>query len=343
MNYKVSVVVPVYNEEKYLHQCITSLLKQTFSSVQIILVDDGSRDSSGEIIDKYAKEYPNIESYHKENGGLPSARNFGLAKVKGEYVAFLDSDDWLEYDTIEILYNIAMKHGKVDVVQFRAFEEASYYIPRNGYYDFSEIKEDLYPHSMPSFTKEGKPSFIRWSSCMRFYRTKMIEDNHLRFREEALTFEDFLFTFDSILVAQSYYFYNEKPLYHVVANPMSMTRNYQPAMLKTCDFIFSVLNTYFDDNFEYSNLFSYYDTMLYFADACITNEMSQKSLISNIIRIKKVLNSSMCKYLRENDGHNVTGWYGKVLQLIKRNSAVYLVYRYKIRKYILRLYGKIKH
>ena len=171
---------------------------------------------------------------------------------------------------------------------------------------------------------------------MRLYRRKMIVDKCLQFRTEALTFEDFLFTFESVLIAQSYYYYNEKPLYHVVANPMSMTRNYQPAMLKTCDYIFSLLHDYFSNSFDYHDSFSYYESMLYFADACITNEMSNESLLSNVIGVKKVLKALMCTYLRKNDGPTVVGWYGKVLQLIKKNSAIYFVYRYKIRKKVVK-------
>lgn len=342
MCYKVSVVVPVYNEEKYLNQCIESLINQTFRSIQIVLVDDGSKDSSGTIIDTYAKQFSNIESYHKKNGGSSSARNFGLSKAKGEYVAFLDSDDWLESDTIEILYNIAVKNGEVDIVQFRAFDEKDYHIPRQGYYDLNQIKEEIYPFTMPSFTEEGQPTYIRWSSCMRFYKKKMIEDNQLQFRTEARTFEDFLFTFESILVAQSYYFYDEKPLYHVVANPMSMSRNYQPAMNSTCDYGFYLIKDYISGCPKYRTWFSYNDTVLYFASACITNELLVDSLVSNALGIKRVLKSPLCVYLRKNNHYSADGWYGKVLELIRKNNAFYFVYRFKTRKKVLATYKKIR-
>lgn len=342
MDYNVSVIVPVYNAEKYLHQCINSLIKQSiFPSIQVLLVDDGSNDSSGNIIDRYANEYKNIESYHKQNGGSSTARNLGINKAQGEYISFLDSDDWLENDAIETLYNIAINNNRVDIIQFRASEKDNYYVLEEGYYGFNEIKNKIYPHLLPSFTSQGKPTSLRWSNCLRFYRLSLLKENNIQYRESAITFEDCLFNVESVLAARSYY-YIDKPLYHVVNNPASKSRNYQPAMFESCDFILKEIQGCLDSSHN-KELFSYYESILYFADACITNEMSQKSLISNIIRIKKVLNSSMCKYLRENDGHNVTGWYGKVLQLIKRNSAVYLVYRYKIRKYILRLYGKIKH
>lgn len=100
----ISVVVPVYNVEKYLERCLNSLLNQTYKNIEIILVDDGSRDSSGSICDNYSKNYENIITIHKNNEGLGYARNTGLEKVKGKYVMFVDSDDYLECEMIENLY-----------------------------------------------------------------------------------------------------------------------------------------------------------------------------------------------------------------------------------------------
>ena len=92
---KVSIIVPVYNTEKYVAKTLDSLVNQTLNSYEIIVVNDGSTDNSQEIIKEYTKKYPNlIQAYYKENGGLGSARNYGLQYAKGEYVGFVDSDDW---------------------------------------------------------------------------------------------------------------------------------------------------------------------------------------------------------------------------------------------------------
>lgn len=96
---KLSVVIPIYNVEKYLRQCIDSILAQTMEDYEIILVDDGSPDKCGEICDEYAEEHDNIFAYHKENGGLSDARNYGLLKASGQYVLFIDSDDYYGEDT----------------------------------------------------------------------------------------------------------------------------------------------------------------------------------------------------------------------------------------------------
>ena len=109
--YKVSVIVPVYNVEKYLEKCLESLVNQTLKSIQIIIVNDGSSDNSQEIIDKYAKQYPNkIFSYIKENGGLGDARNYGLNYAEGEYISFVDSDDWVDEKMFEQMYNYAVQY-----------------------------------------------------------------------------------------------------------------------------------------------------------------------------------------------------------------------------------------
>ena len=112
---KVSVIVPVYNVEKYLEKCLDSLVNQTLKEIEIIIVNDGSPDNSQKIIDKYAKKYKNIKSYIKENGGLSDARNYGLKKATGDYIAFLDSDDYVSIDMYKKMYEKAIS-GNFDMV-----------------------------------------------------------------------------------------------------------------------------------------------------------------------------------------------------------------------------------
>src|SRR5699024_6933853 len=113
---KVSVIVPVYNVEKYIEKCIQTLVNQTLQDLEIIIVNDGSTDNSEKIIKKYKKEYKNIIYVTKENGGLSSARNFGLLYATGEYVAFLDSDDYVDKIIYEKMYNKA-KETNSDYVE----------------------------------------------------------------------------------------------------------------------------------------------------------------------------------------------------------------------------------
>ena len=114
---KISIIVPVYNVEKYLRKCIDSILNQTFKDFELILVDDGSTDDSGKICDEYSLKDSRIKVIHKENGGQSSARNMGLDVAQGEYIGFVDSDDWIEKDMYEILYrNCKMKDGDIGII-----------------------------------------------------------------------------------------------------------------------------------------------------------------------------------------------------------------------------------
>lgn len=108
---KISVIIPVYNSEKYLCACLDSVLEQTYQNLEIILVDDGSKDSSGEICDQYALKYDKITVIHKANEGVSAARNDGLAVATGDWISFIDSDDTMESDMYELLLNVARKHN----------------------------------------------------------------------------------------------------------------------------------------------------------------------------------------------------------------------------------------
>ena len=142
---EVSVVIPVYNVEKFLRDCVDSVLKQTFQGFEIILVDDGATDQSPALCDAYAREYANIRVIHRENGGLSAARNSGLAAAKGKYVYFLDSDDWIIPRALQTLFDIA-KRENADAVLFEAcvVDEDGRPIYHVGYTDYY-YRKIVYP------------------------------------------------------------------------------------------------------------------------------------------------------------------------------------------------------
>ena len=142
---KVSVIVPVYNTEKYLPECIDSLLNQTLDKVEVILINDGSSDNSGRIIDEYAERYPDVVALHQKNQKQGAARNYGLSVAKGEYIAYIDSDDYLVLDALEKLYALASRK-RLDAVSYDAqpfYEEG---VDSNGLevlYDRSGLNIDF--------------------------------------------------------------------------------------------------------------------------------------------------------------------------------------------------------
>ena len=121
VNPKISVIIPVYNAEVYLHRCVDSLLSQSFKDFELLLVDDGSVDSSADICDEYANGDERVRVFHKKNGGVSSARNLGLDNARGEWVVFVDADDWIVDNGFNVDYNILQE----DLILF------PYYISSN--------------------------------------------------------------------------------------------------------------------------------------------------------------------------------------------------------------------
>ena len=121
-NALVSVIVPAYNVEKYIAKCLDSILSQTYTNLEVILIDDGSTDSTGSICDNYARKDERVKVIHQENQGQAVGRNVGLREAKGEWIQFVDSDDWIEPDTLETCYRYAQEYN-VDMVIFRRIKE----------------------------------------------------------------------------------------------------------------------------------------------------------------------------------------------------------------------------
>ena len=119
---KVSIIIPVYNTKKYLEQCVFSIVEQTYQNIEILLVDDGSTDGTSDLCDEIAKKDSRVRVIHKTNGGAATARNLGIDEATGEYVMFVDSDDWLDTDAVENLVEHADKNN-TDVIRFSYVRE----------------------------------------------------------------------------------------------------------------------------------------------------------------------------------------------------------------------------
>lgn len=225
---KVSIIIPVYNVEKYLNKCVQSAINQTLRDIEIILVDDESPDNCPRMCDEYAKQDSRIKVVHKKNGGLGFARNSGLEVATGEYVTFLDSDDFVDLYTYEHLYNIA-KTENLDAVyyKFKRFiyeEEIEQAEPSKEItkYEKENIKELMLDiiASEPSAKVDHK---IQCSSCTAMYRMNIINDNRVRFHSEReLISEDLIFNLDFLKHAKSVVF-NKGEHYHYRVNPTSLT------------------------------------------------------------------------------------------------------------------------
>jgi len=219
---KVSVIVPIYNVEKYLEKCINSLLSQTLEDIQIILVNDGSKDNSGNIAKEYEKNNKDRVIYvEKENGGLSDARNYGLKYATGDFIAFLDSDDYIEKNAYEEMYN-------------KAIEENADYVECDFIWEFpNKIRVDKqYPYK----NKKEMLSFVRVVAWNKLIKRQLITDNNLEF-PKGLRYEDVEFTYKLIPFINKFA-YVDKPFIHYVQREGSIA-NVQNE--RTAE-IFTVLN-----------------------------------------------------------------------------------------------------
>lgn len=209
---KISVIVPVYNVEKYLSRCLESIINQTYKNLEIIIIDDGSFDNSPEICDFYAQKDNRIEVIHKENGGLSSARNAGVDISTGQYITFVDSDDFIRDNYIEYLHDICIKN-KSDIVQCR-FEIGSKD-------DFSEIdleKEEVYIYSNIEALCNRK---LKVTACAKLYRRDIIKGTKFPIgiiNEDDATYYKFIYNASKISITS-------KKLYYYYQSNNSITRN----------------------------------------------------------------------------------------------------------------------
>lgn len=184
----ISVIVPVYNVEKYLSRCIDSIINQTYLDIEVLLIDDGSTDSSGKICDEYAKKDNRIRVFHLENGGVSLARNYGIDKSNGDFICFVDSDDWLEKNALEEMLSFIKEQGvELGIFSFRS--------------EFGKTHKDYFIDELSCTPKElfqnanNLKSFngLVCSPCNKLYKSKIIKDNNLSFNNKIKFGEDFIF------------------------------------------------------------------------------------------------------------------------------------------------------
>lgn len=214
----VSIIVPIYNVEKYLDKCIKSIINQTYSNIEIILVDDGSPDRCGQICDAYAKKDPRIQVLHKKNGGLSDARNEGVKLATGKYLAFVDSDDYIARDLVEKTLSKA-EENQCDMVLYDY-----YYIEPNG----REIRSTVVPdNKVISLETEPLLLLAATSACAKLFRRDFYLNVNCPF-PKGIYFEDLATTSIFFMKARRVYYIKE-PLYYYInrENSIMTGKNYE--------------------------------------------------------------------------------------------------------------------
>ena len=212
---KVSVIVPVYKVEKYLPECIESILAQTFPDFELLLVDDGSPDNSGAICDDYAARDPRIRVFHKENGGVSSARNLGLDNARGEWIAFVDSDDTVGEKYLEMLLDLLRKsNADISLCSWSMMSESGAVSPRKK----CRLRGIEKVGRAVAMYRVQNGSYYEGSPYCRLFSRRSIEENKLCFDEKIKIGEDWLFSTkyfascvkSAVSTAESLYFYRAR-------------------------------------------------------------------------------------------------------------------------------------
>lgn len=209
---KFSVIIPVYNAEKYLDRCISSVTRQTYKDIEIILIDDGSKDRSGTICDEYAKKDDRIKVVHQENLGVSTSRNVGIKKSKAPYIVFVDSDDWIEIYMLDKLNNI-IESSEVDCIIYNL----------NNIIKSNFILENELINSMIRLIKTETIN-PPWN---KVYKRDIIEKYNIQFDKEIQIGEDLLFNIKYISKIKKLYLLNERLYNYVMENNHSLTRKYK--------------------------------------------------------------------------------------------------------------------
>lgn len=303
---KVSVVVPIYNVEKYLSRCVESLIHQTLEDMEIILVDDCSTDGSSSLCDEYAAKCNRIKVIHKTiNEGLSEARNTGIRYASGEYIAFVDGDDYVELNTYEVCYQNA-KVQNADNLTFGYFNDTPTGMVIHskeryeGVHRGEEIMSKLFPlviGTMPEEKEDYSVGFAPWGQIIRL---EILKKNNILFvSERKLIYEDLMFALDlypyinvSVIIKDA--------LYHYVSNPTSLTMSVKQERYDRIKEMYMYLkNTEPYKHLLFSNEninLRFKRIMISYIRLCIMQLSSNKDYLW---KIKEITSDEMCKEVLE--------------------------------------------
>jgi len=322
---KISVIVPVYNVEKYLPRCLDSLINQTLKDIEIIVINDGSPDNSGDIIEEYKKKDKRIIYIVQENKGLGSTRNKGVSLAKGEYIYFVDSDDFLELDALEKMYNKAKEENSDIVI-------CSY---KNVYDDKQEdvfIDKKLIEDTLSNKNNKIFNFVTAWS---KLYKTKFLKELDISFSPR-VWYEDLSYATKVLVKAKNINYVNE-PLYNYYIRETSIMRSNN--ILKSLDLIkaFDDIIDFYKNNYLYE---SFYEEIEFLAIDHFSSAMTRVIKTDCINKEKKEVLIEFDKYLRKHF-YNLKG--NKYLKQLSNNRLLIwnllISKKYKLVSIIFKLRG----
>lgn len=338
MKTEVSIIVPIYNSESNLNTCIESLLNQTFKNIEIILINDGSIDKSGEICDNYAKIDNRISVFHKKNGGVSSARNLGINKSSGKYIMFCDSDDWMENNCVEVLYN-KISTFDTDIIYSGVYREE--------YLNNVKIKDkvsavsqelhlnvsELYNYLEYIINSIESPFLSPWA---KIYRGDIIRNNNLYFDEKMVCLEDFYFNIQFLEYSNTMYFAKDIKYHYIGIRGKGgvQNRNKNDLTYEVSN-IYRALNQLLKDKIKNKSLEDFLSYWFIENYKLVFNKLVFEEKNITKIERNKILdnlcnNKEFCEFLYKNK--NKARLYNMIKKLIdiKLYSLAYLIIKKRI-------------
>ena len=315
---KVSVIVPFYNVEGYIEKCLETLVNQTLKDIEIILVNDGSKDRSVDIVKKFMKEYPDKIVYlEKQNGGLADARNYAIPYAKGEYIAFLDSDDYVEEDMYQLMYELAKK-------------ESSDMVECNFIWEYPDKKrEDIGEIYIGQFEMLEKVRVVAWNKLIK---REILEKNKIEF-PKGLQYEDVEFTYKLVPFINKVSFV-KKPCVHYVQREGSISNSQNERTKEIFEVLENVINFY-----KEKEIYDKFKTQLEYLYV-------RYAFCSSLLRIVKIQDETVQENLLNLTWQNVNEKYPnwKQNEIIKKGEGLnfrykmYNLYMKTLNKYTYKIY-----
>lgn len=289
---QISVIVPVYNVEKYLSRCIESILSQTFTDFELLLIDDGSTDRSGEMCDEYAKKDTRIRVFHTKNRGVSAARNLGLDNAKGEWISFVDSDDWVEEDYLNKFFHYDSLSYESVVCQRFYVEDVSF--PEKNRVSFEYLNDILkYPFEEKSIIKYKILEDVYVFA--KLFNKKLIKEKNIRFYEKISICEDLIFFHTYLQYVKEIILCSSSSYHYIQRNIITLSKKFHNseellrasnALLKTNVLL---LKTFIISNIKYVKRIYTFSGLSQVYTACINADDNNYSSIFNYVRNKKQL------------------------------------------------------
>jgi glycosyltransferase involved in cell wall biosynthesis len=323
----ISVVIPVYNVEQYLHRCVDSILNQSYQNFEIILIDDGSQDSSGEICDQYVQKDERIKVIHKKNARVSAARNDGIKLAKGKYVSFIDSDDWIEPDMYQEMIKKVEEYN-LDLImcdfkkRINDHEDKQTHPIRGGYYSKEDIRRELYQCLIMFDNIEYPPTI---SNCVCLINLELLRLNKLFYDEDIHYDEDSIFGSKIMYHASSFYYLKNRHYYNYFYNPNSTTNTYSDERWNSFLKINERLINYFEYTIDFDFSRQIKINMLYLTLSALGQiQFSKNDLKERKDMINKIMNHQKVRGIFIDFRLPQVSWKMKIILLLIKFKMVWL-------------------